>query len=334
MLSTEELTGVIEELELGRPDCGMIAVNLDTVFQIPEETGEKLTVSEPSKLIPVELSVLPTQRRVVALDATSMTLGRGENAIVGAVRGSIVEKSPEEAGFKIQNYGPYLVCYSNQNREDAYNRLRAEIFHLRNRSKAPGLGKMIDRTRNFLEKHLQYEVAENYQDSLLLFDGSLTVGPIDSPKRHFDRVTRVAANNNNDIVSVSKHTTLTLKGTEESILSPLAGIPGPCYCDVKPHLSSRSTRYGPIRLFTAKLTRNGEPFRVDIPLNSPREPVELLSETAGLAGTFGYPEELRVAHIACILSSLEVLELQAAAVKKYNLELKEEVRKKIFGPWG
>ncbi len=334
MLSTKELTDVIDELDLKGLGGGMVPVTIDSVFQVPEEEEEELSLAEPVELNPLPFKALPPKRRVVALDGTSMTLGRAEDATVGAVRGSVVVREPVGSKFSIQHYGPYLVCFTNQNRGEVYSLFRSHVFGLKNPSKAPSLGKMVDRTRNFLEKLLQLKLAQDYSGCLLLFDGSMTVGPIDSPRSFLERVMRIAAQNDNDIVSVSKHTTLTLKGSEKSILSPLEEVPGPCCCDVKPYLSASSGHYKPIRVFTVKLSRDGEAFRVDIPMNSPSEPARLLSETAGLAGAFGYPEELKIAHIASIFSSLEVLELQAAAAEKYRLELREEIRKKIFGPWG
>ena len=333
MLSTKKLTSITDELNLQGIRGGMTPVSLGTVFQVPEEDEEELPLTEPGKLIPVKIKSLPPQRRVVALDGTSLVLGKGEDSIVGAVRGSIVVREPEVPGFKTQNYGPYLVCFTSQNKGEVYGRLRSQIFQLPKTRKTPKLGNMIDWTRNLLEKQLQLEIAKNYQQSLLLFDGSMTISR-DSPKSHLLELINVAAQNGNDIVSVSKHTTLTLKGTGRSILSPLEEVTESCYCDVKPHLSTSPKYYTPIRIFTVKLSQKGEAFRVDIPINSSKEHEELLSEVAGLAGAFGYPEELRIAHIACIFSSLEVLELQAAAVEKYDLELREEIREKIFGPWG
>jgi hypothetical protein len=333
MLSTKKLTSITDELDLRGFRGGMTPVSLGTAFQVPEEVEEELPLTEPGKLVPVEIKALPPYRRVVALDGTSMVLGKGGDSIVGAVRGSIVERRPGEPGFKTQNYGPYLVCFTSQNRGEAYGRLRSKIFQLPKPRKVPNLGKMIDWTRTLLEKQLQLEMIKNYRNSLLLFDGSMTIS-MDSPRKYLLEMIDTAAENDNDLVSVSKHTTLTLKGTGRSILSPLEEVRGPCYCDVKSNLSVSPRRYMPIRIFTAKLSQKGEAFRIDMPVNSSKEPEALLCEVAGLAGAFGYPEELRVAHIACIFSSLEVLELQAAAVEKYDIELREEIREKIFGPWG
>jgi hypothetical protein len=54
---------------------------------------------------------------------------------------------------------------------------------------------------------------------------------------------------------------------------------------------------------------------------------------AGLAGDYGYPEELKLAHSTCVHSSVEIMELQAVAIKDYNLQIKESLRSKLF-PFG
>jgi len=80
----------------------------------------------------------------------------------------------------------------------------------------------------------------------------------------------------------------------------------------------------------AKLTPLGEPFRIDIPPNAPNSHEYILNRVAGLAGDYGYPEELKLAHIRCVLSSIEFIELQAAAISLHGLSIKEELRCKIF----
>jgi hypothetical protein len=49
-----------------------------------------------------------------------------------------------------------------------------------------------------------------------------------------------------------------------------------------------------------------------------------------LAGDYGYPEELKLAHMTCVLSSIEIIELQSAAIMLHGLSMKEELRPKIF----
>ena len=131
----------------------------------------------------------------------------------------------------------------------------------------------------------------------------------------------------------AKRTGLSLEPTKRSILSVLEDSSGPCYAEVKPYISQRKERYLG-NIYVAKFTLQGEPFGVDIPNNSPSKHSSILSQLSGLAGDYGYPQELKMAHVFCIHSSIEVLELQSAATAIYGMEIEEDIRKKIFGPFG
>jgi hypothetical protein len=101
--------------------------------------------------------------------------------------------------------------------------------------------------------------------------------------------------------------------------------------DIRNHIRQQRERYlGDI--YVAKFTQIGEPFRIDLPENTPTSHPDLLNTVAGLAGDYGYPEELKLAHMTCVFSAIEILELQAAAVAFHNLVMEEEVdvRQKIF----
>ena len=105
---------------------------------------------------------------------------------------------------------------------------------------------------------------------------------------------------------------------------------GACHISgIKDRISQDPQRYlGDI--YVTKLTPIGEPFRVDIAHNTPVSHTEVLSAVAGLAGDYGYPEELKLAHTTCVFSSIELLELQASASHLYGLTMRDELRNKIF----
>jgi hypothetical protein len=44
---------------------------------------------------------------------------------------------------------------------------------------------------------------------------------------------------------------------------------------------------------------------------------------SGLSGEHGYPEALKLAYMTRVFSSIEVIELQAAAINLYGLQLRE-----------
>jgi len=298
-----------------------------------KELEETLTLRPGAKISVGKMSPALPKGRVVAIDTTSITLGHVKDGSVGAIRGAIVVREPDKKNIRVERYGPYLIAPTNQNKQAIYEKMRKAVFKVTKRAHSPNYVKMIDRARSFLEKLLQLEAARTYTNSLLLFDGSLISGTIDSPKQFVSEVLNSAAAHGNDIAAISKRTGLSLELTKRSILSVLEGICGPCYAEVKPYISQKKERYLG-NIYVGKFTLQGEPFRVDIPDNSPSKHVSILSWLTGLAGDYGYPEELKMAHVLCIHSSIEVLELQSAAARIYGMEIKEDIRKKIFGPFG
>lgn len=336
MSNVEKLTEIFrcppEEEKAFRP-CD---VDLDHFFppHIEEKELEESLTLRPEAKIPIKrISPILPEGRVVAIDGTSMTLGHIEDGVVGAVRAALIISEPSKKTIKVRRYGPYLLAPTNQNKQTLYEKMRETVFKITKKAHAPNYVMMIDRARSFLEKLLQLEAAKNHTDSLLLFDGSLISGTMDSPTKFVKAVLDRAAGNRNDVAAISKRTMVSLEPTKKSILSVLKEVHGPCYAEVKPYISQRKERYLG-NIFVGKFTRHGEPFRVDIPDHSRSGHVSILSQLSGLAGDYGYPEELKMAHVMCILSSIEVLELQSAATRLYDMQIKEDIRKKIFGPFG
>jgi hypothetical protein len=298
-----------------------------------KESVEPLTLHPDAEISVQKIDPILPERRVVAIDTTSITLGHVQDGAVGAIRGALIVKELHEKGLRVERYGPYLLAPTNQNKQAIYEKMRNAVFKVSKKARSPNYVKMIDRARSFLEKVLQLEAAENYTNSLLLFDGSLISGTVDSPKQFVSKVLDSAATHENDIVAISKRTGLSLEPTKRSILSVLEGVHGPCYAEVKPYISQKKERYLG-NIYVGRFTLQGEPFRIDIPYNSPSKHTSILSQLSGLAGDYGYPEELKMAHVLCVHSSIEILELQSAATRIYGMEIKEDIRKKIFGPFG
>ena len=272
----------------------------------------------------------PTDNQVVAIDSTSVTLGQLPDGLVGAVRASIIIKPPGKMDHSLERYGPYLVPVTNQNKDQIYRTTYKAVYRKETNIHAPDCFKTLDRVRNLLERHIQLEVAKHYSNSLILIDGSLIGGTVADPRVVMRKIVDDSASNENAIVAISKSTGLTLQQTKRNILSLLEGVHGPCYVEgIKDHITQEKERYlGDI--YVSKLTPLGEPFRVDIPENTRVPHSEIFSQVAGLAGDYGYPEELRLAHMTCVLSSIEIVELQSAAIVLHGLTMKEEVRTKLF----
>lgn len=275
----------------------------------------------------------PKDKTIVAIDSTGFQLGQIRDGLVVAVRASVIVKPRGLNQQQLELYGPYLSAVTNRTKDQVYTALYGKVFNKELESSAPNLTKMIDRIRTLLEKYIQMQVVANYSGAVVLLDGSLIARTIDSPLSYMEKLIGTAYGHGNNIVAISKSTTLTLRTSKRNILSLVEGLVGPVHTDnIRPMISQERDRYKG-HIYVSRLTALGEPFRIDIPDDTPVPHSELLSFVSGLAGDYGYPEELKLAHSTCVLSSLEILELQAAAMALYGLEMQEDLRKKIF-PFG
>ena len=299
--------------------------------KIDAEEPAELEFKEPEKQEQVTINPkYPLDTEVIAIDTTNFTLGNIPDGLVGAVRASIITKPSGSTNHSMEKYGPYMAAITNQNKETIFKNTYIAIFGKENDSTPPDCYKTLDRIRSWLERHLQKEIVKSRKNSLILLDGSLIAGFVGDPTFILKGILSDAAANQNTIVAISKSTGLTLRENMHNILSLLDGVTGPCYIsDIKKHITQTQERYlGEV--YVAKLTPLGEPFRIDIPKDSPLSHDEVFTKLAGLAGDYGYPEELKLAHMTCVLSSIEIIELQAAAIAIHGLSMKEELRPKIF----
>ena len=272
----------------------------------------------------------PKETQVVAIDSTSFTLGHIPDGLVGAIRASVIVKPANESRWKLHRYGPHIVKVTEQEKDSFYQQLYQATYGIQTRSSAPDLLETLDQSRNLFERFIQQKTVMDCRDSLILLDGSLSAAAVVKPSSFVTRLVEHAAQNGNSIVAISKTTRLVLEQSRRSILSLLESIRGPCCVGgLKHYIKQNQDRYlGEI--YAAKFTPFGEPFRVDVPENAPLPHDEILNSVCGLAGDWGYPEELRLAHMTCILSAIEILELQSAAIGLHQLTMKEEPRTRLF----
>jgi hypothetical protein len=272
----------------------------------------------------------PLDRDVVAIDSTSIVLGYVPEGLVGAIRASVIIKPKSKKHYRKEQYGAYLVPITNYNKDDLYASTREIVYGEPTRARAPDLRKTLDRLRSLFERHLQFQVAKSFNSALILIDGSLMAGAVADPMFVIKKLVSDAGFNSNAIVALSKSTTLTLHENQLGILSLIDGIPNACYVgDLREHLTQDQDRYVGC-VYVGRLTPNGEAFRFDIPEGTTTPHPEIFSMVSGLSGEHGYPEALKLAHMTGVFSSIEVIELQAAAINLYGLQLKENVRRKLF----
>ncbi len=275
-------------------------------------------------------SVYPADTEVIAIDSTSFQLGQLPEGLVGAVRASVIIRPAGEVNRHLQLYGPYLFPLTNQNKDACYGRLYEVVHKKQSPDRAPDLTRIINRIRALIERAIQLKVMSAHNNSLILLDGSLIASAVGDPRSTIQRLVDEAALNQNSIVALSKSTRLTLQNSKRSITSLLDNSTGPCFVGgIKEHIMQQIEKYvGDI--YVARLTSLGHIFRIDIPLNTAVSHSDIFAQIAGLAGEHGYPEELRLAHMTCVLSCIEILELQAAAMQLFGLTMEENLRQELF----
>jgi len=302
-----------------------------TTAKIDNETPRFVSV-DPQNQPPIRFfsPQFPLNNRVVAIDSTSVVLGYVPEGLVGAIRASIILKPEGATSHKMQRYGPYLVVVTNYNKDELYATMCRLVYGEAPAGAAPENRKTLDRLRNLLERYLQSQVVSSYSHALVLIDGSLMAGAVADPMFVIRNILHEASLNRNTLVALSKSTTLTLKTNRLGILSLIDGIPGACYVgDLREHVTQEKDRYFGC-VYVGRLAPQGEAFRFDILRNTPVQHDKVFSMVSGISGDHGYPEELKLAHMTSVFSSIEVIELQAAAINLHRLKMKDNIRRKLF----
>jgi hypothetical protein len=268
---------------------------------------------------------------ISAVDTSSARLGETDKGILSAVKVALViyELGKEPV---YETFGPYVLHLTEENKHSVYNFFRTEIFNL-DTSDAPHLIKMTDRVRNFLERIAQQVAASAIKDGITLWDGSLTGGTIDTPKEMLMKAIRIAHENGNGVVAVSKKSCLqTVDGRR--LIDLLENETKPCYIDIHNWIDAQLDRFLG-RVHAVKFSPEGFTFRVDVS-SSANAVLVLNSLTSSCAFYNGYPEPLRQAHIHSYFTPNEILALQAYVADKYGLNIVRtfDVRRHLLAPYG
>ena len=273
-------------------------------------------------------------KKVYAVDTSSVILGECGRGIVFAVRGTVVCWNPwSQRSLIIRSLES--PCYvSRENRKQLYNSLRRKLLGLNEVKRAPDLIKMVDRVRNIYERYLQLEVAKNFSDSILLFDGSLTGGTIDTPAALLRRILHSASSSGSDVVAFSKKTRLVTKWGDR-VIDLLADKPGfPIIIPLKGIISFSGSHEFLGDIYVAKLSRMPVSFRVDV--YSKRSHSQVLADLLhSVYLESGYPKPLIEAHVYSYFNAFDCLAYQTLLAKRGIMMRHEfDVRRILFGVYG
>jgi len=166
----------------------------------------------------------------------------------------------------------------------------------------------------------------------------LTTRAVNSHISILNDLLRIAREQSNTVLALSKKTSLTVSGHRVNDL--LDNRDAPCLLDIDEGVWFRYNNqlhfFG--RIYASKLAPSHFTFRMDIDRQIPVE--EGIGAVQILLGSDliveNYPETLRLAHILSRFSEGEVIGMQRYVTKNYGLKIihRPDVRQILFGPYG
>jgi len=283
----------------------------------------------------IPLKPIKEETTIVAIDVSSIKIGETNEGIICAIRGTVVWK--ERNRYKYLRIGPFPLHITEENKTEIHRLLRqhslsmpTEPIHYSN------LINMPTKLGNLLERWIKMKISCASQNSIILWDGSLTAGTASSPIKTISQTLEMARNHLNTILAFSKNTYLRFLDHQSTIST--CSFQSPYLLEI----NDLPTKTGPFSLlgkvYMTKLTRNGCSFRLDIDKEIPNElRIEAVEKLLGNDLLFqSYPETLRLAHIFSTFTAIEVIAMQRFLVKRCGLKIlnRPNIRRLLFGPFG
>jgi len=290
-----------------------------------------MKIQQPSTIKKIPLVPALDNKPVVAVDVSSIRIGETETGELCAIRGAIVWK--EKNRYKYQRIGPFPFHITEQNKNEIHKLFRNHYFEF---SEAPNIVNIPARMGNLLERWLQLGISSSTYGAIILWDGSMTAGTVDSPADEVSRLLEVARNRLSTVLAFSKNTTLRFSGHK---LTDYAGkaVP-PCLLQINDFPVSLGSFLLLGNIYVAKLTHGVCSFRLDIDKKIPQEHgIEAVQNLLGSDILVqSYPETLRLAHIYSTFTATEVIGIQRFIAHQYGLKIvtRPNVRRMLFGPFG
>jgi hypothetical protein len=200
---------------------------------------------------------------------------------------------------------------------------------------APNIMQMPMRLASLLERWMQTMLAKTVNRGIILFDGSLISGTIETPTQRLREILGYARRNSSTVLAFSKATTLRANGIliteqlpthEPPYLLETTGV----------HFKPPITLLGDV--YVARLNKANFAFRLDIDKETSAE--QRIEAVQKLLGNDlykqSYPETLRLSHILCTFTANEVLAIKHFITHKHGIQIvnRPDVHRLLFGPFG
>ena len=311
-------------------------------FQLNQQNIQQFDISEqyPSNLTlkrqPITLKPNHEETTTAAVDTSTIKIGETSTGIIIAIRGATTLKQNKR--YRYTRLGPYIFHITEDNKNEVYNTLEKSYFNTlysSNRHATPHLMQMPTRLASLLERWLQTTLARTVKNGLILFDGSLTSGTIDTPVQRMKDILTLARRNKNTVLAFSKMTSLRVNGY---LITDHLPKHDPPYL-----LETTGVKFKPPTVvlggvYVARLNKANYAFRLDIDREIPLQ--QRMTAVEKLLGNDlyvqSYPETLRLSHILCTFTANEVLAIKHFIARKHGIQIinRPDMHKLLFGPFG
>lgn len=311
-------------------------------FQLNQQTiqqdslYEKIPMTLQLKRTPLPLTPRTQETLIAAVDTSTIKIGETSTGIIISVRGANVWK--QNRAYRYKRLGPFIFHITEDNKKDVFNALEKSYFstqYVSSHQSTPNLLQMPMRLASLLERWLQAMIAKVATNGVLLFDGSLTSGTIDTPVQRMREILSTARQNSNTVLAFSKATSLRSNGY---LITDLLPERDPPYL-----LETTGLRFKPPIIlqgdvYVARLNKANLAFRLDIDREIPtQDKMEALERLIG-NDVFqqSYPETLRLAHILCTFTANEVLAIQHFITRNHGIQIinRPDMHRLLFGSFG
>ncbi len=311
-------------------------------FQLNPQSLQQFSINEqyPSsiQLKPQPIPIKPDHQEtlIAAIDTSTIKIGETSTGIIVAIRGAITWR--QNRAYKYTRLGPFIFHITEENKNALYNTLEHAYFSTSygaSHQAAPNIMHMPMRLAGLLERWLQTMLAKTVSHGVILFDGSLISGTIDTPVQRLKEILGYARRNDSTVLAFSKATTLRANGI--LITEQLPNHDPPYLLETTGiHFKPPITLLGDV--YVARLNKANFAFRLDIDKETPSE--QRMAALQKLIGNDlykqSYPETLRLSHILCTFTANEVLAIKHFITRKHGIQMinRPDMHRLLFGPFG
>ena len=311
-------------------------------LQLNHQTLQPFSVAEqyPSslQLKPEPIQIKPDRQEtlIAAIDTSTIKIGETVTGIIVAVRGAITWR--QNITYKYTRLGPFIFHITEDNKNFVFNTLEHAYFSTTYGSmhqSAPNIMQMPTRLASLLERWMQTQVARTLKNGVILFDGSLTSGTVDTPTQRLREILNQARKNSSIVLAFSKATTLRANGI--LITENLPNYEPPYLLETTGlHFRPPTTLLGAV--YVARLNKANFAFRLDI--DKEASETQRIGAVQKLLGNDlykqSYPETLRLSHILCTFTANEVLAIKHFITRTHGIQIinRPDMHRLLFGPFG